>query len=133
MNNPFVVTGMICSWCYNFLPEEKFKHKYNEGEYFKTCENCRPRPTKTNRDDEWKNERKEYKCECGSVLYLITKNKHNRKQQIDSHNKTIKHKLYENNKHNYEEYIKKRSDARKKKQCQYQKKWREEQKNKCIN
>ena len=131
MNNPFVVTGMICIWCNSFLPEENFKHKYIEGEYFKTCKNCRPRPRKTIREDEWKKERKEYKCECGSVLYL-TENKHNRKQQIESHNKTIKHNLYENNKYNYDEYIKNKIFDRKKKQSEYQKKWKKDKKTNVL-
>lgn len=133
MNNPMVVNGMICIWCFHFLPDENFKHKYKDNKYFKTCNNCRDRPVTIQRTEEWKNERTEYKCECGTVLYLVKK-KANGLQQMTNHKRTKKHCLYEKNKDNYDEYIKNKSIIQKQKKRECYKRWRTKQKtDKCIN
>lgn len=137
MNNPISAHGMICIWCFRFLPVENFKHKHKEDKYFKTCNNCRDRPVTIKKTDEWKNERTEYNCGCGTVLYLLKK-KANSLQQMAIHERTKKHCLYEKHKDNYDEYIKNKKIAHKQKQKENLKKWRDKQKkmyyqNKCIN
>lgn len=131
MNNPICAHGMICNWCFKFLPVEFFKHKHKKDKYFKTCNNCRDRPRTIERTEEWEKERTEYKCGCGTVLNLIKK-KANSMHQIINHERTKKHCIYEKHKDNYDEYIKNKKIAGKQKQKENLKKWRARQ-NKCIN
>ena len=121
------VNGMICIWCYHLLPVENFKYKHKDNKYFKTCNNCRNRPIQVQRTPEWKMERIQYNCGCGTVLNLVKKESL-RIQQLRNHEATNKHAEYLKNKDNYEEYIKTKKENKKKRQSECSKRWRDKQK-----